>query len=226
MTNDSVSPGPPSGKLLKLAGHLRIDPEDAETFATDIIPLLTRKFALLSRAAPAGEPVENRIDKILEEELPRVLSNYALDELKTNKSVMLFLVKLLAPELTDLRIKQLVDRRAVPADQLLADQLADQLGIREDQIEHFREKVVPKLKQYTKSMFRRKAQNKEAIEDPVAFNQFIIDNVFIDEFENNPYIQSVTDRNNQAILRPEAKSVALQLISAWMSEVMAEQKQG
>ncbi len=226
MTNDSASPGPPSGKLLKLAAHLGIDPEDAETFATDIIPLLTRKFALLSRAAPAGEPIENRVETILGEELPRVLSNYALDGLKTNKSVMLFLVKLLAPELTDLRIKQLVDRRVGPPDRSLADQLADQLGIRDDQARHFREEVIPKLKQYTKSMYRRKAQKNEPIEDPIAFNQFIIDNVFIDEFENHPYIRSVTDRNNQAILLPGTKSVALQLITAWMNEVLAEENRG
>jgi hypothetical protein len=117
MTNDTGSPGPPSDKLLKLAGHLGIDPEDAETFATDIIPFLNRRFALLTHAATTNEPVENRIQTILQEELPRVLSNYALDDLKANKSVMLFLVKLLAPELTDLRVKQLVDRQAGQADQ-------------------------------------------------------------------------------------------------------------
>ena len=128
MTNDIGSPGPPSDKLLKLAGHLGIEPEDAETFATDIIPLLTRKFALLTHAAPPNDPVENRVQTVLQEELPRVLSNYALDNLKANKGVMLFLAKLLAPELTDLRVKQLVDRQAGQTDQSLADQLADQLG--------------------------------------------------------------------------------------------------
>ncbi len=217
MTNDIGSPGPPPDKLLKLAGHLGIAPEDAETFATDIIPLLTRKFALLN------EPVEDRVQTILLEELPRVLSNYALADLKANKGIMLFLVKLLAPELSDLRVKQLVDRQTGQADPSLADQLADHLGIRAEQIDHFREKVIPKLKQYTKAMYRRKVQNREPIGDSKAFNQFIIDNIFIDEFENNPYIRSVTDRNNQAILLPEAKSVAIQLISAWMNEVIAEE---
>lgn len=223
MTNDIGSPGPSSDKLLKLAGHLGIEPEDAETFATDIIPLLTRKFALLTHAATPDDPVENRVQTVLQEELPRVLSNYALDDLKANKGVMLFLAKLLAPELTDLRVKQLVDRQAGQTDQLLADQLADHLGIRIEQIQHFRDKVIPKLKQYTKAMYRKKIQSREPIEDSKAFNQFIIDNVFIDEFENNPYIRSVTDRNNQAILLPEAKSIAMQLISVWMNEVIAEE---
>lgn len=223
MTNDTGSPGPPSDKLLKLAGHLGIDPEDAETFATDIIPFLNRRFALLTHTATPNEPIETRIQTILQEELPRVLSNYALDDLKANKSVMLFLVKLLAPELTDLRVKQLVDRQAGQADQSLADQLSDHLGIRTERVQHFKDKVIPKLKQYTKAMYRKKVQSREPIEDSKAFNQFIIDNVFIDEFENHPYIRSVTDKNNMAILLPEAKSVAMQLISAWMNEVIAEE---
>jgi hypothetical protein len=33
----------------------------------------------------------------------------------------------------------------------------------------------------------------------------------------------VTDKKNQAILLPEAKSVAMQLISVWMNEVIAEE---
>ncbi|MGB5618677.1 MAG: hypothetical protein WBM78_17670 [Desulfobacterales bacterium] len=223
MTNDIGSPDPPSDKLQKLAGHLGIDPEDAETFATEIIPFLNRRFALLTHAATSDEPVENRIQTILQEELPRVLANYALDDLKANKGVMLFLAKLLAPELTDLRVKQLVDRQAGQADQSLADQLADNLGIRTEQTQHFRDKVIPKLKQYTKAMYRKKVQSREPIEDSKAFNQFIIDNVFIDEFENHPYIRSVTDKNNKAILLPETKSVAMQLITAWMNEVIAEE---
>jgi hypothetical protein len=223
MTNDTGSRGPSSDKLLKLAGHLGIDPEDAETFAADIVPFLSRQFALLTHAAPPSEPVENRIQTILREELPRVLSNYALDDLKANKSVVVFLVKLLVPELTDLRVKQLVDRQAGQADQPQADQLADHLGIRTEQVQHFKDKVIPKLKQYTKAMYRRKVQSREPIEDSNAFNQFIIDNVFIEEFENHPYIRSVTDKNNKAILLPEAKSVAMQLISAWMKEVIAEE---
>jgi hypothetical protein len=200
-----------------------IDPEDAETFAADIIPLLTRKFALLTRNAAGHEPIDSRMETILTEELPRVLSNYALDDLKANKRVMLFLVRLLAPELTDLRVKQLVDRCAGQADLSLANALADHLGIRPEKAAHFRAKVVPKLKQYTKAMFRRKAQSAEPIENTTAFNQFIIENVFIDEFENHTYIRSFTDSNNQAILPPEAKSVAMQLISAWMREVATEE---
>lgn len=223
MTKDITSTSLEIGRLIEIAGHLGIDSDDADTLVSDIIPLLARKFALLSRRGVRDESLESRIQTLLQEEMPKVLANYALDNLLANKNVMLFLIKSLTPELTDLRAKQIVDRQTVQADQSLADDLANQLGIRAEQLQHFMEKVVPRLKKYTKAMYRKKVRNQESLADAEAYNQFIIDNVFIDEFENHPYIRSVTDKKNKAILLPEAKSIAMQMISAWMKEVVAEE---
>jgi hypothetical protein len=223
MTDKITSSNPGSGRLRGLAGHLGIDMDDADTLIADIIPILSRKFALLSRGSTKNEPIENQIQAVLQDELPSILSNYALDNLMTNKSVMLFFVKNLAPELTDLRAKQLVDRNFNQADQSLADQLAYHLGVRPEQLQHFKSKVIPQLKKYTQAMYRKKVRNGKSSVNPAAYSQFIIDNVFIDEFENHPYIRSVTDKDNRAILVPEAKKIAIEMISAWKNEIVAEQ---
>jgi hypothetical protein len=224
MTDKNTSSSQVANRLKELAGHLGIDTDDAETLIADVIPILSRKFALYARSATPEEPIENRIQNILKDELPNILSNYALTDLTKNKSVMLFFVKNLAPELTDLRVKQLVDLKFSEADRSLADQLAQELGVRDAQLQHFKKKVIPKLKKYTKAMYRKKAHNKESKAESSAYSQFIIDNVFIDEFENHPYIRSVTDNDNRAILLPQAKEIAFQMISAWKKEVIAEEK--
>lgn len=223
MTDKTTPLGAASQRINELAGHLGIDADDADTLVSDIIPLLSRKFALFSRGARQDTPLENRIQLILQDELPKVLSNYALDDLMTNKNVVLFFIKNLAPELSDLRAKQLVDQNVSQADQSLADQLAYHLGVRVEQLQHFKEKVIPRLKKYTKAMYRKKVRDKESLADTAAYSQFIIDNVFIDEFENHPYIRSVTDKDNRAILLPEAKGIAVQMIAAWKNEVVAEE---
>lgn len=223
MTDKITSSNHAAGRLREIAGHLGVDTDDAETLIADVIPILSRKFALYSRAAPQNEPVENRIQNILQDELPNILSNYALDNLMKNKGVMLFFVKNLAPELTDLRAKQLVDLKFSEADRSLADQLAQHLGVRAEQIQHFKKTVIPRLKKYTKAMYRKKNRNEKSLVESAAYSQFIIDNVFIDEFENHPYIRSVTDKDNRAILLPEAKDIAVQMISAWKNEVEAEE---
>jgi hypothetical protein len=225
MTDKNTPMGTASKRINELAGYLGIDADDADTLVSDIIPLLSRKLALFSRGPHQDTPLENRIQSIMRDELPKVLSNYALDDLMANKNVMLFLIKNLAPELSDLRAKQLVDQNVSQADQSLADQLAYHLGVRAEQLQHFKEKVIPRLKKYTKAMYRKKGQEKESIVDSTAYSQFIIDNVFIDEFENHPYIRSVTDKDNRAILQPEAKEIAVQMISAWKNEVVAKKNQ-
>ncbi len=72
-------------------------------------------------------------------------------------------------------------------------------------------------------MHRNKIRNGDTLENPETFNQFIIENVFIDEFENHVYIRSATDKNNRAILLPEADTIAMNMITAWMNEVKAEE---
>lgn len=68
-------------------------------------------------------------------------------------------------------------------------------------------------------MYKKKLQGKDPKNDIASFKQFVIDNVFIDEFENHPFIRTATDKSNRAILLPKAKKIALKMITAWMDEV-------
>lgn len=222
-TQDADTRSQEIGKFEKFAKKLGIEIEDAQTLVADIMPMLKRKFDLLAHGPEGEDSVEKRIQKILYKEIEVVLGNYGLSQLKSNKTVMLYVLKKIAPEITDLRAKQLVDKQVSQSDQSLADQLAEKLGVRDTQVQHFKSKVLPKLKKYTKSMYRNKIRNGDTLDNPETFNQFIIENVFIDEFENHVYIRSATDKNNRAILLPEANTIAMSMITAWMNEVKAEE---
>jgi len=222
-TQDVSSQSQDIGKLEKFAKALGIEIEDAQTLVSDIMPMLKRKFDLLAQEPEGEENVENRMQRILHKELAVVLSNYGLSQLRPNKTVMLYVLKKIAPDITDLRAKQIVDQQVNHSDQSLADQLAEKLGIRDTHVQNFKTKVLPKLKKHTKSMYRNKIRNGDMLENSETFNQFIIENVFIDEFENHVYIRSATDKNNRAILLPEADTIVMNMITAWMNEVKAEE---
>lgn len=209
--------------LTPLTEKLGIGLDEADTLVSDIIPILRRKFNLLngkSNTAAAGN--QNNIKIILDREVPKVFSNYGLATLKNNKAVLIFVVKNISPDLTDLRAKQLVDVQLNQAVKLLADELAAQLGIRATNIHEFRSKIIPRLKKHTKTMYQKRSEGQDPNNDIAEFKQFVIDNVFIDEFENHPFIRSATDENNRAILLPKAKRIALKMISAWMNEAAAK----
>ena len=129
------------------------------------------------------------------------------------------MVKNISPDISDLRAKQLVDVRAFQSAKLLGDELAVQLGIRSSHMHEFRSKIIPRLKKHTKTLYQKKLKSRDPHNGIAEFKQFVIDNVFIDEFENHPFIRSATDESNRAILLPKAKKIALQMISAWMNEV-------
>lgn len=222
-TQDVSSQSQEIGKLEKFAKALGIETEDAQTLVADIMPMLKRKFGLLAQEPESEDNVESRMQTILHKELPSVLSNYGLSQMRSNKNVTLYILKKIVPDITDLRAKQLVDKQVSHSDQSLSDQLAEKLGIRETHVQHFKTRVLPKLKKHTKSMHRNKIRNGDTLENPETFNQFIIENVFIDEFENHVYIRSATDKNNRAILLPEADTIAMNMITAWMNEVKAEE---
>jgi hypothetical protein len=206
--------------LAPIAKQLGIGLDNADTLVSDIIPMLKRKFKLLSRKSKSPQPgTENNVTSILNNELPKVFTNYALDKLRNNKTVLIYIVKNISPDITDLRAKQLVDRQVYESTKILAEELAAQLGIRATHIHEFRSQIVPKLKKYTKNMYKKKLQGKDPKNDITGFKQFVIDNVFIDEFENHPFIRTATDKSNRAILLPEAKKIALKMITAWMDEV-------
>ena len=189
--------------LGEFARLVRIKPDDADTLVRDILPVLKRKHELRAQKSAATDTTEKQIAKLLRKDVPKVFANYALKHLQANKQVLFFLIKKIAPDLTDLRAKHLIDKQSHDAQNALADQLAAQLGIRDLHIEDFKSKVLPKLKKYTKAMYRKKLEGGEHIEDAEAYNDFIIENVFIDEFENHPYIRSATDESNRAILLPD-----------------------
>ena len=207
-----------------VAERLGLDVDDADTLMSDIIPVLKRKYDLLSRGKKKIKSIEERAKKIIRNELPVVLSNYALTDLTSNKKVIVYILENLSPELIEMRVKNIADKRRKETEPLLAEELAEQLGIRNEHVDHFKKSLLPKLKKYAKSMYRQKVQSGELNKDSANFNEFIIDNVFIDEFENHVYIRSVTDKDNRAILPPEAKTIAMKMLDAWKSEVFAEKK--
>lgn len=212
-----------SKNLTPLTEKLGVSLDEADTLVSDIIPILKRKFNLLndkSNTAAAGK--QNNIKIILDREVPKVFSNYGLATLKNNKAVLIFVVKNILPDITDLRAKQLVDVQTSLATKLLADELAAQLGIRSTHIHEFRSKIIPRLKKHTKTMYQKRLASQDPNNEVAGFKQFVIDNVFIDEFENHPFIRSATDENNRAILLPKAKKIALKMISAWMNEAAAK----
>jgi hypothetical protein len=104
---------------------------------------------------------------------------------------------------------------------MLAEELATQLGIRANHRHEFRSQIVPKLKKHTTNMCKKRGKTKNPKNDIAGFKQFVIDNVFIDEFENHPFIRTTTDKTNRAILPPKAKKIALKMIADWMDEVGA-----
>ena len=208
--------------LQKIAKFMGIDPDDADTIASDILPVLRRKLEVLTDNNPKLANQEAVLLKFLQSEVHTVFANYALKHLETNKNVLLFLVKKLSPAITDLRAKQIVDKLVLHTDQDLADQLAAALGVKEKHITHFKTDIVPRLKKHTKTMYRKRITNGDGDKNSDSFNRFIITNIFIDEFENHTYIRSDTDENNQAILLPKVESVVYKMIDAWKNEVMAE----
>ncbi|MHC4459597.1 MAG: hypothetical protein ACYS0I_21360, partial [Planctomycetota bacterium] len=187
--------------LEPIAKQLGIGLNDADTLVSDIIPMLKRKFKLLSGKSKSSQSgTENNLASILDEELPKVFTNYALTKLRNKKAVLIYIVKNISPDITDLRAKQLVDVQVYQSAKMLAEELATQLGIRTTHIHEFRSQILPKLKKHTKNMYKKKLQGNDPRNDIAGFKQFVIDNVFIDEFENHPFIRTATDKSNRAIL--------------------------
>lgn len=204
-----------------MAIEVGIDEDDAVTVLNDVMPILKRKLELAAAKTGSSTIDVRRAKKLINDEVPKVLSNYALTHLKNNRKFLAFLVKRLFG-LSDKQARKLIDKIKKQSPKALAEQLAAQLGIHPTEIQTFTKKIIPKIKSYSKSMLRKKLENERSIEDPEKYYQFIIDNVFIDEFENHPFIRSTTDASNQAILNPEALDTAYQLLGTWAKEVAAE----
>ena len=203
----------------ELAKQLNINPDDAETLVVDIMPILKRKFELIMRRqSDSGPNDEKLIHTVLDQELLNILTNYALPELAKNKKVVGSIAKSLAGKLTNKQIDWIVKKLLGQGDTALAEELALQLGIHTSHHEEFTTKVIPKIKKYTLTLVRKKLETESEIDTADGFTEFVIDNVFIDEFENHPFIRSNTDANNKAILLPQAKDIAVKMIIEWAKE--------
>jgi hypothetical protein len=213
-------------QIQALAVQMSLEVADTETLISDILPVLKRKLQIFIHESKAADNSEKSILTLLRKELTPVLSNYGLQHLADNKSVLQFIIKDLSEEFAERRAKRLADRFFSNGDQQMAEQLAYHLGVPSAHGGHFTAQVMPKLKKYTKSMYRKRYGNGDSRDASREFDQFILDNIFIDEFENHIYIRSCTDPQNRAILRPEAKTVALKMIAAWRAEVLKEIKSG
>lgn len=204
-----------------LAKELGISEDDADTLLNDVIPILKRKLEMAAVEAGSSTIDVQMAKELVNEDVPKVLSNYALIGLKHQKNFLIFLAKKLFG-LTDLRARKLIDKIANQSTKDLAEQLASQLGIHPTNSQKFIKTIIPRIRDYAKSMLRKKLQTEQSIEDPEKYYQFIVDNVCIDEFENHPFIRSTTDATNRAILNPEALDTAFLLLGAWTREVSAE----
>ena len=73
-----------------IAKQLGIGLEDADTLVSDIIPMLKRKFKLLSRKSKSSQSgTDTHLTNILNKELPKVFTNYALTKLRNNKTELI-----------------------------------------------------------------------------------------------------------------------------------------
>jgi len=205
-----------------LAGQLDITKDDAETLLFDIMPVLKRKYVLLNHESASPDEI-NIMKILLNQEVPKVFSNYALSHLISKKTALVFLIKKISQNIDNQQIKQLISNREKQPVTSLYDQFAVSMGINPTYLKEFKFKVMPTIKKYTMSMCRKKLADKKQVGNFEGFVEFIIDNVFIDEFENYIYVRPATDKNNKAILPPKAKEIAIKMISIWITQIYAEE---
>jgi len=200
-----------------LENELGIEKNTAHILLFDILPMLKRKYDLLQTQSGSPELNENNSMRlILNEEVPNVFQNYALANLQNNKNILIYLIKQISEQMSDSAAKEFIEKHFEQDEDTLANQLAGEMGVSKSNIKDFKTKVIPRIKKFTISMYKEKLRKQNHIDKADSFMQFVIDNIFIDEFENHSFIRSVTDRTNRAILPPKAKNIAIRLISVWL----------
>lgn len=200
-----------------LEKELGIEKNIAHTLLFDALPMLKRKYDLLQYKSGSHELDENsNMRLILNEEVPNVFQNYALANLQNNKNILIYLIKQISEQMSDSAARKIIEKHFEQDEDTLTNQLAGEMGISKSHIKDFRTKVIPRIKKFTISMYKKKLRKQNHIDKADSFMQFVIDNIFIDEFENHPFVRSVTDESNRAILPPKAKNIAIRLISVWL----------
>ncbi|NNK84248.1 MAG: hypothetical protein HKO91_01695 [Desulfobacterales bacterium] len=200
-----------------LAKKLGIGKNDADTLLSDVFPMIKRKYDMLRQKSSLVAQNEKSIMQIiLHDEVPVVFQNYALTNLQHNEEILAILISYISEQMSVSAAKQFIENNFEQDEDTLAQGLSEELGVSKANLKDFKTKVIPEIKKFTISMYRRKLREQENIDKADSFMQFVIDNIFIDEFENHPFVRSFTDKNNRAILPPKAKNIAAKLISAWL----------
>ena len=199
------------------AKELNIKENDADTLLSDVFPMIKRKYDLLRQESSLVVRNEKTImEIILNDEVPVVFQNYALSNLQANEEILAVLINYISEQMSVSAAKQFIEKHFEQDEDTLAQRLAEEMGVSKSNLTGFKAKVIPQIKKFTVAMYRRKLREQDHIDKEDGFMQFVIDNIFIDEFENQPFVRSFTDSSNRAILPPKAKNIAAKLISAWL----------
>ena len=200
-----------------LAKELDIEKNDADTLLSDVFPMIKRKYDMLRQKSSLVAQNEKSIMQIiLNDEVPVVFQNYALTNLQNNEEILAILISYISEQMSVSAAKQFIENNFEQDEDTLAHRLSEEMGVSKANLKDFKAKVIPEIKKFTISMYRRKLREQDNINKADSFMQFVIDNIFIDEFENHPFVRSFTDKNNRAILPPKAKNIAAKLISTWL----------
>ncbi|MBW1820674.1 MAG: hypothetical protein JRI92_02755 [Deltaproteobacteria bacterium] len=200
-----------------LAKELGIKENDADALLVDVFPMIKRKYDLLrQKSSLVAQNEKSIIQIILNDEVPVVFQNYALANLQNNEEILAMLVNYISEQISVSAAKQFIEKHFEQDEDTLAHRLAEEMGVSKSNLKDFKAKVIPEIKKFTIAMYRKKPRNQGHTDQEDSFMQFVIDNIFIDEFENHPFVRSFTDRNNRAILPPKARIIAIKLISAWL----------
>ena len=199
------------------AKELDIKKNDADTLLSDVFPMIKRKYDMLRQKSSLVAQNEKSIMQIiLNDEVPVVFQNYALTNLQNNEEILAILISYISEQMSVSAAKQFIENNFEQDEDTLAHRLSEEMGVSKANLKDFQAKVIPEIKKFTISMYRRKLREQDNIDKADSFMQFVIDNIFIDEFENHPFVRSFTDKNNRAILPPKAKNIAAKLISTWL----------
>lgn len=199
------------------AKELDIDKNDADTLLSDVFPMIKRKYDLLrQKSSLVSQNDKSILQIILNDEVPVVFQNYALANFQYNEEILAILISYISEQMSVSAAKQFIEKHFQQDEDILAHRLAEEMGVSKSYLKDFKTKVISEIKKFSIAMYRKKLREQGHIHKAERFTQFVIDNIFIDEFENHPFVRSFTDKNNRAILPPKAKKIAVKLISVWL----------
>ena len=203
--------------IAHLAKELGIEKDDADTLISEVFPMIKRKYDLLrQKSSLVAQNDKSIMQIILNDEVPVVFRNYAIANLQNNEEILVMLINYISAQMSVSAAKKFIEKHFQQDEDILAHRLAEEMGVSKTCLKDFKVKIIPEIKKFTIAMYRKKLREQGHIDKADSFMQFVIDNIFIDEFENHPFVRSFTDKNNRAILPPKARNIAVKLISVWL----------